>query len=181
LNFLDYVLITVVGLSMVLSLWRGFVREVISLIGLVTAFLVASHTSSQVSGFLGAWITSHMLADIMGFLLVFTGIIIMVGLISALIRKLMKKADVTATDRLLGLFFGLARGVLLISLCFLVYTSYAAPDRPWLKNSVLTPYALELADLMGRAIPENYLFSRRGGKPLPSPQKMRSQVSSSGN
>jgi len=162
LNFIDYILIAIVGLSMVLSLWRGFVREMISLIGLIAAFLVASRTSGATGDFMGQWITNSTVADIAGFALVFIVIMILVALIGAIIRKLVDIADLTATDRTLGVFFGAARGLLLIALCFLVYTSYAKPNSTWLKKSLLTPYAISLGDMLGKAIPESYPFSRQG-------------------
>jgi len=176
LNFVDYILIAIVGLSMVLSLWRGFVREVISLIGLVAAFLLASRLSGVTGEFLGQWITSSTVADIAGFALVFIIVMIVVGLIGALIRHLVGLAALTATDRTLGIFFGAARGMMLIALCFLVYTSYAKPDAPWLKESRLVPYALNLGDMLGRMIPEGYPFSRQGGTQYVSPQTTNSRM-----
>lgn len=171
MNFIDYILIAVVGLSMVLSLWRGFVREVISLIGLVLAFIIASRTSGQTGDFLGQWITNGTVADIAGFALIFILVMIFVGLIGAILRKLVDIAALTAMDRTLGVFFGAARGLLLIALCFLVYTSYTKPDTAWAKRSLLVPYAIQLGDLLGRAIPEGYPFSRQGMARQASPQK----------
>jgi len=161
---------------MVLSLWRGFVRDVISLIGLVAAFLLASRLSGVTGEFLGQWITSSTVADIAGFALVFIIVMIVVGLIGALIRHLVGLAALTATDRTLGIFFGAARGMMLIALCFLVYTSYAKPDAPWLKESRLVPYALNLGDMLGRMIPEGYPFSRQGGTQYVSPQTTNSRM-----
>jgi len=145
---------------MVLSVWRGFVREIISLIGLVLAFFTASRVSADAgSFFLDAWIDSPSVANIAGFILVFVLVMIVVGLIGALIRKLVNMADLTATDRTLGIFFGAARGMLLIGLSFLVYTAYAKPDQTWFKKSMLTPYAIQLSDLIGKTIPDGYPFS----------------------
>ncbi len=162
MNFFDYILIAVVGLSVVLSLWRGFVREIISLIGLVAAFFIASRTSGQAGDILGQWITNGTVADIAGFALVFVLIMLIVGIVGAMIRKLVDMADLTTTDRTLGIFFGAARGLLLISLSFLIYTSYAKPDQKWMKESMLTPHAIEAGDMLGRVIPEGYPFSRQG-------------------
>lgn len=155
---------------MVLSLWRGFVREVISLIGLVAAFLLASRLSGMAGEMLGQWIGNATIADIAGFSLVFVVVMIVVGLVGALIRRLVDLAELTATDRTLGMFFGAARGMLLIALCFLVYSSYARPDASWLKESKLVPYALNLGDMLGRMIPEGYPFSRQGADKYVSPQ-----------
>lgn len=176
MNFVDYILIAIVGLSMVLSLWRGFVREVISLIGLVLAFLAASRLSGTTGDFLGQWIGNATVADIAGFALIFIIVMVVVGLIGAVIRKLVDMAALTATDRTLGIFFGAARGMLLIALAFLVYTSYAKPESPWLKNSMLTPYAIELGDMLGGVIPEGYPFSRKGSAKKPSLQNSSAHI-----
>jgi len=169
-NYFDYILIGIVGLSMILSLWRGFVREIISLIGLVAAFLIASRTSGNAGDFLGSWIPNSTTADIAGFVLIFVVVMILIGLIGALIRKLVDMADLTATDRTLGMFFGVARGLLLIGLAFLIYTSYSKPDQAWAKDSLLTPYAIQMGELLGEVIPEGYPFSRQGHAKLASPQ-----------
>ena len=176
MNFVDYILITIVGLSMVLSLWRGFVREIISLTGLVAAFLIASRLSGRTGDFLSQWITNPTGADVAGFALVFVIVMILVGLVGAIIRRLVDLAALTATDRTLGVFFGAARGMLLIALCFLVYTSYTRPDASWLKNSQLAPYAIELGDMLGGMIPQGYPFSRQGGAKYPSPQATNARL-----
>lgn len=170
MNYFDYILIGIVGLSMVLSLWRGFVREIISLIGLVAAFLIASRTSGAAGDFLGQWIPNSTTSDIAGFIMIFVVIMIIIGLIGALIRKLVDMADLTATDRTLGMFFGIARGLLLIALSFLIYTSYTKPDQAWAKKSLLTPYAIQASDLLGQAIPEGYPFSRQGKASIAAPK-----------
>jgi len=163
LNLFDYLLIAIVGLSMVLSLWRGFVREIISLIGLVAAFFAASRASGMAADFMHGWISNTTVANIAGFALIFIAVMVVVALVGALVRKLVDMADLTATDRTLGMFFGFSRGLLLIGLFFLIYTSYAKPDTPWMKKSMLTHYAIEMGNLLGKAIPEGYPFSHKGG------------------
>jgi len=147
---------------MVLSLWRGFVREIISLIGLVAAFIIAGRASGMAADLVHGWIPNSTVANLAGFGLVFVSVMLVVALIGSLIRKLVDMADLTASDRTLGMIFGLTRGLLLIGLFFLIFTTYAKLDKPWLKNSVITPYAVQLGDLLGRAIPEGYPFSRQG-------------------
>ncbi len=173
MNFFDYVLIAIVGLSMVLSLWRGFVREIISLIGLVAAFMIASRTSAMTGDFLGRWLPKGTVSDIAGFVLIFVAIMVVIGLSGVIIRKLVDMAQLTATDRTLGVFFGFARGLLLIALSFLIFTTYDPQHRqPWLRESVLSPYAIDLGDLLGKAIPKGYPFSRQGpSAKVPVPRK----------
>jgi len=138
------------------------VREIISLIGLVAAFVVAGRASGVATELLADWIPNATVASLAGFGLVFVSVMLLVALFGALIRKLVDAADLTASDRTLGMVFGLARGLLLISLFFLIYTSYAKPDTTWMKNSVLTPYAVQMGNMLGKVIPEGYPFSRQG-------------------
>jgi len=157
---------------MVLSLWRGFVREIISLIGLVAAFFAASRTSGMAANLVHTWIPNTTVAGIAGFALIFVAVMVVVALIGALVRKLVGMADLTATDRTLGMFFGLSRGLLLIGLFFLIYTSYAKPDTPWMKKSVLTPYAIDMGNMLAKVIPAGYPFSHQkqaGIKPKSKP------------
>ncbi len=170
MNFFDYLLIGIVGLSMVLSLWRGFVREIISLIGLVLAFFTASRIAGDTSDILDDYISNNTVSDVASFVLVFVLVMMVVGIIGMLVRKLVDMADLTATDRTLGVFFGAARGLLLIGLVFLIYTSYSKPNQPWMNKSFLTPYVVQLSDLIGKTIPEDYPFSTRKEGKLPSPQ-----------
>jgi len=168
LNLFDYLLLAITGFSMVLSLWRGFVREIISLIGLVAAFMVAGRASGMAADLVHGWIPNSTAANLAGFGLVFVSVMLVVALIGSLIRKLVDMADLTASDRTLGMIFGLTRGLLLIGLFFLIFTSYSKLDKPWLKQSLITPYAVQLGDLLGHAIPEGYPLSRQGNARIKS-------------
>ncbi len=108
--------------------------------------------------------------------MVFVVVMIVVGLIGSLIRRLVDMAALSSTDRTLGIFFGAARGVGLIALCFLVYSSYTKPDATWLKESKLTPYAIELGEMLGGLIPQGYPFSRQGGAKSPSLQSTNTHI-----
>jgi len=177
LNLFDYLLLAIAGFSMVLSLWRGFVREIISLIGLIASFVIAGRASGMAAELVKDWIpviTDSTVAGLAGFGLVFVCVMLLVALIGSLIRKLVDMADLTASDRTLGMVFGLARGLLLIGLFFLIYTSYAKPDTAWMKNSVLTPYAVQMGNMLGKVIPEGYPFSRQGKSAVKNEAKVPS-------
>ncbi len=174
MNWLDYLLIAIVGLSAAISLVRGFVREAISLAGLVAAFFAAGHFSPVAAGWFTPWLKMPALSEIAGFAAIFALVSLAFGLLGWLAGRLVDAAHLTATDRTLGLFFGAARGVLLVGLAFLIYTSLA--DRPgdWVRQSRLAPYAIRLADTIGRWIPEGYPFSRRSGRAeIPLPDRAR--------
>lgn len=155
---------------MIFAFWRGFMREFVSLAGLIAAFLIASQFSRPASEFLLPWLHNQTISDITGFGLIFIGVLFLSGVAGVVVRKLLP-AGFTATDRLLGLLFGMVRGILYVGLFFLIYTSYAEPDRPWLEKSLLAPYAIKLGDLIGSVIPPGYPFSRQeSGPDHPAPE-----------
>ncbi|MDX8382983.1 MAG: CvpA family protein, partial [Ghiorsea sp.] len=137
--------------------------------------------AGDTSDILDDYISNNTVSDVASFILVFVLVMIIVGIIGMIVRKLVDMADLTATDRTVGVFFGAARGRLLIGIVFLVYTSYAKPDHPWMTKSLLTPYVIQLSELIGKTIPEDYPFSTRKGGKLPSPQISQQTIESISN
>jgi len=152
---------------MLFALWRGFIRELISLAGLIAAFLLASQFSPVAAGYLNSWLSDPDIADLAGFGLVFVAVLFLSGLIGLLLQKLLPAAF-TVMDRILGLLFGAARGILYISLFFLIFSTYADTERPWVERSLLAPYVMELSNLIGEAIPAGYPLSRKNSTNLPT-------------
>ncbi|MDQ6961789.1 MAG: CvpA family protein [Mariprofundaceae bacterium] len=163
MNNFDYVILGIIGLSTIIAVWRGFIKELISLISLSLAFIVAGQTSSLASDFLSEWITQDDVANIAGFALVFIGVLMLGAIISFIIYKVINMAELSMLDRILGIFFGLTRGILFVSIGFLAYLSMYEDGRhvSWLKGSLLTPYAIELSEILGKSIPEGYPLSRQ--------------------
>lgn len=162
MNFFDYILLSIIGIPTILALWMGLVRIAVLLVGLVVAFLAASHLSHLAAELLGNWIPNQTAADTAGFALVFVIVMVIAGLIGTLINKLFDLANISWLDRVLGMFVGTASGLLLIAVGFLIFTSYSSTESSWMKKSMLTPYALQMADMLGKSIPEEYPFSRQG-------------------
>lgn len=162
MNFFDYILLTIIGIPTILALWMGLVRIAVLLIGLVVAFLAASHLSHIASSLLSDWIPSQTAADTAGFALVFIIVMVIAGLIGTLINKLFDLANISWLDRVLGMIVGVASGLLVVAVGFLIYTSYTTPNSGWVKKSMLAPYAIQMGDMLGKAIPEDYPFSRQG-------------------
>ncbi|RMH60113.1 MAG: CvpA family protein [Zetaproteobacteria bacterium] len=172
LNILDYLLLAVIGISTIVSFYRGFIREAISLLGLIVAFFAAQQLSGSAGRVLSHWIANRGVADILGFVLVFIVALVVMGLIAAFLGKLMDLAELSGTDRGLGLLFGIARGLLLIAIAALLFMSYGKTNQNWVKRSQLAPYAMQLGGLLGTLLPANCPLSRQyqqhGHRPKPT-------------
>jgi len=114
LTAVDWILLAVLGLSMLLGLWRGLVQEVLSLAGWVAAFFVAQIYAPQAAAWLPMEGSSQMLRYAAGFVTVFIAVLIATVLVSWVVKKLVSAVGLGPLDRLLGSMFGLLRGMVVL-------------------------------------------------------------------
>lgn len=154
LNIADYVIIGIVFFSMLISVIRGFLKEAVSLIIWVVGFWVAIKFYNNFATLLAPYITSDSLRQIASFIVIFLVVLILGSLFSYLLSFLVVKTGLSGTDRLLGVVFGCARGVLLIAVLLLVisYTSFAKDH--WWQESILIPHFQVLIDWLRIFLPE---------------------------
>lgn len=127
-NGVDWTIVVVLTLSMALSLWRGFTREAISLAGWVAAFLLANLYAVELAGHLAPWIDNVTGRYVVAYAAVFVGILILAGLLSRLVRQVIKVSGLSLLDRVLGTAFGFARGVILVVVAAYLLRQLAPPQ-----------------------------------------------------
>ena len=147
LNGLDWFIIVVLTISTLLSLWRGFVREALSLLGWVAAFIVAHLFVDQFAEQLATVIANPTGRYIAAYAMLFVSTLVVFTVVVKLAVKLVRVAGLTVLDRLLGTVFGFARGVIIILVLAYVVQQLVPPEeQEWLHNSVLMPHLNMLAD-----------------------------------
>ena len=146
----DYGVIAIVGISVLLSVIRGAVRELVSLAGWVVAFMVANYFAAQFAPQLPDAITGESLRTVLAFSVLFLLSLLIMGVIAMLASAMTKKAGLGFADRFFGSLFGLARGFLLIMVIVLAGGLTALPQEPFWRKAVLSA-PLETAVMM--AIP----------------------------
>ena len=77
------------------------------------------------------------------------------GLVNYLIGQLVEKTGLTGTDRLIGMLFGAARGILLVTLLIFLAGLTPLPEDPWWNASQLIGYFQELAVWLKTLLPED--------------------------
>lgn len=135
----DYVVLGVIGVSVLISVIRGFVREVLSLAGWAGAFVAATWLSPAASEKLTAAIEEPALRMVVAFVAVFVVTLIACSLIAMLISRFVRKAGLALEDRVLGGCFGLARGILIVLILVLVGGLTGLPRQPMWNNAMLSP------------------------------------------
>ncbi|WP_415891802.1 CvpA family protein [Neptuniibacter sp. PT8_73] len=159
MNWADWTILSIIAISSLMSLRRGFVREALSLITWVTAFIVARLFSQSLSVLLEAYIQTPSVRLVAAFAILFIATLVVGVMINKLIAALVEATGLSATDRILGIGFGAARGgLIIVAIVALIGMSPAVEDR-WFKESQLIPHFVlmeawtkETASEVGRLI-----------------------------
>jgi membrane protein required for colicin V production len=128
----DYAVLVIIGISVLISLMRGAVKEVLSVAGWVLAFYVAQNYASQLIPLLPTDIPTETLKALAAFLILFLAVLLVSSLFSLAISTLLSKVGLGWFNRLLGGLFGLVRGLLIVGvLVFLAGMTQLPKDARW--------------------------------------------------
>lgn len=139
LNWVDLFIIAVIGLSALVSLIRGFVREALSLVGWGIAVWVAISYSTSLAALLQGHIPQATLRMAVAFAILFVVTLILAAIVNHLISQFIVKTGLSSTDKMIGVFFGLGRGVFLVTLLLLLGSMTPLPKQEAWHTSVLVP------------------------------------------
>ena len=146
--FIDYILLAILAISAVISIFRGFIKESMSLVSWIVAIWAASEFGPEVADMLGGSVESETLRLWGGRGILLVGTLFVGGLISWLVGELMESTGLTGTDRAVGMIFGLARGAILAGVVVLVLRFAGFEKDSWWNDSKLIPYAAPVAELV---------------------------------
>ncbi len=132
MTIFDYVVLLILLVSILISVMRGLVREVLSLVSWVGAFFVAKYGAPVVAAWLPGLVSHPNARLALGFVLVMVASVLLFSLLSLQFAKLVRFTGLSGTDRALGAFFGLARGMLVAVLLVLLAGLTPLPrERYW--------------------------------------------------
>lgn len=150
--WIDYVILGIIGLSALISLIRGFMREALSLAAWVLAFWVAWTFFRDLAIHL-EWLSVPSVRLAAAFALLFVVTLMIGALVNFLIGQLIDKTGLTGTDRLIGMVFGAARGAILVAILVWLAGLTPLPNDPWWKESQLVGYFQDLAIWLKQLLP----------------------------
>jgi membrane protein required for colicin V production len=151
----DYLVLAIIGLSIILSVMRGLLIEALSILGWVAAFFVAKTYSSQLMPMMPADIPTESMRILAAFLVLFFATLLVASLLAIALTAIFKKIGLGWLNRLLGAIFGLARGVLIVCiLVFLAGLTDAPQDERW-RNAMFSAPIEALVISLLPWIPDN--------------------------
>ena len=155
MNWLDVVLLLVLAGSVVTSFSTGLAREVVGLVSLVAALVLAIWFYGTAGSFLQPYVSSPGVANFCGFLMVFCGVLVLGALVGHVLGRMMKVAGLSFVDRLLGAGFGIVRGLLIsiaLVLALLAFTPGKSPPNA-VVHSKVAPYVIDAARVCAAVAP----------------------------
>lgn len=152
MNPFDILIIVILGYSLVRGLFRGLVKELSSIIGVLGGFYAAYTYYHVLAGLLAGLIHDTAYLNILSFLAIFCGVLIVVGVLGVIIKYLLNIAFLGWVDRIGGFVFGVLKGVLIVSILFITLTAFLPKGAAFIKNSELAPHVSWVSEKMAKVI-----------------------------
>ena len=153
MSWLDIVILIVIVLSALISLIRGFVKESISLVSWIVAGVVAFRYFSPMADLLEPFVSAPTIRGIAGFAVLFVSTLIIGAIINFIMSQLVSKTGLSGTDKALGIVFGGARGVLIVTMVVLLASLTPMPEAQWWQDSAMIGFFQQLAEWVKAIIP----------------------------
>src|SRR5579872_5773238 len=154
MNWIDLVLIMVLGLSVLTGLAAGFARVGIGFIAAILGIFIGFWSYGVVGAYVLDYVSSRQMANLIGFFVIFFGVVIAGAIVGRILAKFFKWAGLSWFDRLLGGAFGVVRGFIVAVALVTVLMAFApSPPPPSIIDSKLLPTLAGASDFFTAMTP----------------------------
>ena len=155
--FVDYVMIAILVVSVVIGALRGFLREAVALVSWILALFIAWQFAPSLEPHLGAWLATHEdLRTWVARALIGLAVLVIGGVVGSLLGHFVRLSIFSGLDRLLGVLFGLLRGLVVLGLLVILGQLLRMDAEPWWSQSKLIPQATRIADGLRAIVGEHW-------------------------
>jgi membrane protein required for colicin V production len=150
MNYLDIIILVVIFAFLLKGLWRGFLRELCSIAGLVTGGFLAFRFHGPLGQILvESFSLPISIAKVAAFLVLFILTVVFFGVLGYVLSQFVKMLFLGGLNRVGGALFGLGEGVLLVAFGLFVVTMVETPNflKPGIRDSQLAPPFIELGKI----------------------------------
>jgi membrane protein required for colicin V production len=169
-NALDIALVVIVGLSTLVGLWRGFVREVLGFISVLASIVIAYVAAPRVVAALGS--RGGAVTDVVAVVVLFLVAMVLFATLGSLLTRFLDATKLRGIDRLFGGVFGFARAAALTSVALALLILILDPTDPLLQRSKVLRAGAPAVRWVGEHFPierartsfrERWMVVTRGG------------------
>ncbi len=154
MNWLDVALALIIGGSVIAGLMRGFARVFVGIVAAILGLILAAWFYGTAGGFLTPYVSHKSIASLVGFLLVFCGVLLCGAVAAKLLGMAFRWVGLGWLDRLLGGALGLVRGVVVAVVVVMVLMAFTIEPPPRsVVESAIAPYVIDAAGVMAWLAP----------------------------
>ena len=166
----DFIIVAIILISVVVGAVRGFIREIVALAAWLIAIWAAWRFSGFLHPFLGGVLESPEQKAWVARGIMLVAVLLLGALIGTVLQWMTHTAaGLSSIDRLLGLLFGLTRGVLLVGFAALLGLSLKLEHESWWKHSRLVPYAETVGSWLAGFVGETQRLAQKALEPVHAP------------
>ncbi len=165
LTVFDMAVLFVVGVSALLALARGLVRESLSIVVWVIAAAIAYIAFPHVRDPIGQYISNVWIGDAAALIVVFVVPLVCLKIVAMVIADAMPRGVFGSVDHLMGAGYGLLRGGAVVSVAYIGLSLINEPENHpiWIQDAQLLPYVQDGAELLAGWVPEDILSAETWG------------------
>ncbi|MBA2689674.1 MAG: CvpA family protein [Burkholderiales bacterium] len=154
MTWFDYAVLLIIGLSLLVGWLRGAVKEILSLLSWVAAFLLANAFAGDLATALLPSIINPALRTVAAYAIVFIATLLVMMLLRIAVSEMVKAMGLGNVDKTLGLIVGFSKGIVIVLIGVLAAGMTALPQEPFWRGAVVAPWFETLAVAVKPWLPE---------------------------
>jgi membrane protein required for colicin V production len=163
MNWTDYVIIALLVFSSIVGLYRGLMREGITLITWLAAAWLSWHCAYLLEPHLGGALSGEAVRPWAARTIIFVLVLLLGAATGAIVTYFMRVSLLRSVDRMLGFLFGLLRGIVVLGLLVILCHAVRLHEEPWYRNATLMPYAEHAGNVLRGLVGESRVHASSEG------------------
>ncbi len=154
MNTFDIVIAVLIAFFIIRGVFRGFVKEFFSIVGVFVGFLGAMRYYERLAALITGEIINPAYLPIVAFLVIFAVVYFIISVSGVIIKYLLKITLLGWVDRILGAISGGLKGGLISAVFLLVLITFLPAGSPLVTRSHLAPHLLSTIEKMALVLPK---------------------------
>jgi len=147
-------MIVIVGFCLTRGIFRGLVKEISSIIGVLAGYYAAYTYYGLLAKVISKWLSNVAYANILSFFIIFCLVFFIISILGVITKYLLSISHLGWIDRVCGAGFGLIKGILIAAILMVVLTAFLPKGPPVVKQSFLAPHVAHVSEAMAKVVPD---------------------------